>query len=78
MNLHEFRNSDKYLSWIEHRYRAHEDCCIWMVPQGVDVLLPLAVAVLRGLQHFVCVHMLPCGSQGHLTINCALQLCNFH
>jgi len=48
-----------------------------MVPEGVDVLLPLTVAVLRGFQYLVCVHMLPCGSQGHLAINCALQLCNF-
>lgn len=58
------------------RYRICQDCCIWMVPNGVDVPFPLTGAVLRGFQHFVCVHMLPCGLQGHLSMNHALQLCN--
>lgn len=49
-----------------------------MVPQGMDVLLRLTVAVLRGFQSSVRVHMLPCGSQGHLSISRALQLCNFN
>lgn len=47
-----------------------------MVPQGMNVHLPLTVGVLR--DYFVHALMVPCGSQGHLAIICALQLCNFH